>query len=239
MASKVDNFESVRYPDEVGTNEVPNYIRFEPVEVQYGGTYKAHGNQLDVPSRISNTGRSVSYSNSVDSGTYTFSYLPSIMNSANHYYDELTRTGGFSYNLGGTGINRVVSGRTAISPYQLHSAMKTTPNRLFTQGSINLYLPESLATNTAADYSNTDLTATGFEAVNVVNNQGSKADGLGQNSGGENNGIMSLFPAMIRDAANLSDTLAAAAAISQGVVTNNYSYQIFGGVQHRSFQLLI
>jgi len=34
----IDSFTSLSFPRNVGTDEVPNYIRFVPKVMQYGGT---------------------------------------------------------------------------------------------------------------------------------------------------------------------------------------------------------
>ena len=249
MANPLFNFTSLKFPDEVGTDEVPNYIRFEPTIVKYGGTSKTFGNEVGRGTRpwsgnVLTAGR-VGTIDVVDYGIANrqAGLDVSIMDASNAIFEALSSAIGYKISRHGFegmgGINRVVTGRTTIGGKQLETGLKVDPNQMYKVGSINLFLPEGLSTKSSVEYGAVDLTATGFEAIGMATNPQAKSDAIRKSEeGGEtmsSSGIMKLFPAMIQDATRIDDRLRAAAAISRGVVTNNYSYQVFNGVSHRSF----
>ncbi|MCG7944866.1 MAG: baseplate tail-tube junction protein [Candidatus Thiodiazotropha taylori] len=240
MSSPIYNFESIRFPQEVGSDEVPNYIRFEPTIVKYGGTSfkQDYGNAVGTPGRIKNRSSVLAggTNNAIDVVSWGVERTRpgldvSIMSGSNAIFDVLSQLAGFNITRSTSGTNRVVAARTTIGAVQVSKGINTAPDRLFTAGSINMFLPSGLATNSSVDYSNTELQATGYEAIKLADASTTRSDAV---LGGPES-LKQLFPAMIQDVARLDDRLRAAAAMSTGVVANNYSYQVFGGVQHRSF----
>ena len=248
MTSEVFNFTSVKFPEEVGTDEVPNYIRFQPTIVKYGGTTKDYGNAVGPATRVQSdanvlTAGRVGTIDVVDYGIANreAGLDVNIMEASNAIFEAISSVIGYKISRHGFegmgGINRVVTGRTTIGGKQLEEGVRVDPNKLYAVGSINLFLPEGLTAKSTAEYNTPNLTATGFEAIDMAT--GARADSMRKGADGtesqSQSGVMKLFPAMIQDATKLDDRLKAAAAITRGVVTNNYSYQVFNGIQHRTF----
>jgi len=230
------NFPSLRFPEDLGTVEVPNYIRFTPQEFVFGGT-----TGLNPISRPNNSLPGV--------GT-TLSGIGSAVNSNNPFRQVQNQIGGavdsFSngarqavgavgdiFNAGSlsqsfTNLGKVVSGSVNVGPFTLNLGQQTAPDELRTLGSINLFLPESLVTSSSVDYSATELRGIGAE---IAKGAGEQREGnldigsLGQQG----------VKALIADFTRSSQNLSAINAVSRGEVANNFSYQIFNGVGHRAF----
>lgn len=205
--ASVSKFKSLRYPKEIGTNEVPAFVRFVPKKVNYGGTEGIEANNLSVGSSRKGGLQNKFYSDvkgSVDS------FATSVRESIN------SKIGSF------------ISGSIKIGDFDIALGTKTKPDTLTSEGSISLYLPEALQTTTNASYSATDTGNLGKAIVdNSLDGTTSLSD-LGRLSEGA---VLD----GVKAAVNNIDSLKSGIAISKGLVANNYSFQIFDGVEHRSF----
>lgn len=217
MSSKVVPFRSLRFPpNTLGTDEVPYFIRFVPQEVQYGGTkanteIRQGQNPFNFPS---------------SSDFSTNGTVDSIANNANLTFDRLFDV-----------LNRRVGGRVNVEPREKAQGLDTKQDRLRSYGSINLYLPEALAANTSVGYGAVEMGQMGMAAVDVIQKSG--GDLFRKDENGQSTimgGIGSMLPAAIQDMMQVDDKTKSAVALARGQVSNNFSFQIFNGVEHRTFQ---
>lgn len=238
MAATVQRFSSLRFPQDLGTSEVPFYIRFEPQVVQYGGTRGLEVGSGDF--NLSTFSLSNNPATQPVGRNFTLSLndfkgglLNSLANEANKFFSEVKSAfNSVSLDLFGGAIKgRVNLGSTGA----LSNGIKTDKNILFSPGSINLYLPESLTTASSVDYGATELGQMGMAAVNSGM---ANIDSFRKGEDGKSvldNFVSNALPGAIQDMSQSDDRLKAAYAIANGQVTNNFSFQIFQGVGHRTF----
>ena len=119
--------------------------------------------------------------------------------------------------------------KLAEDPSTVSKGIETLPNTVFDKGSINLYLPPELGSTTSANYATTELGQMGAKAVDTLRQ--SSADTFEQ----VDEGVMEMFKAAVQDMTHGNDKLKASFAVSKGRVSNNFSFQIFEGMGHRSF----
>lgn len=231
-----NNFASLRFPLELGSPEVPNYIRFCPQEVRYGGTTGL--NPISRPNNaIPGAGNSISSVAGIPNANNPLKQIQNQIGGAVDSFATGAREAvgavGDIFNSGNlntafTNLGKVVSGRVNIGPFTLNLGQETAPDELRGTGSINLYLPDGLATNSTVEYSAQELGAIGVAAADVANEsrEGNldATNSLGRLAG-------ATFQDLLRSSANIS----AVNAITRGQVANNFSFQIFNGVSHRTF----
>ena len=254
MPSTVQRFNSLRFPQDLGTTEVPYFIRFEPQVVQYGGTrgLETGAGNFDLRS-AGNRGRNNPSRSSVATGTdfragpitFTLGGIPilgvidSISSSVNTLFDSITSNlQNLSVNVfSGSGLGARLDVGSILSGLRSSTSgnIVTDRNTIFSPGSINLYLPESLATNSSVDYGATELGQMGMGAAQELGRSGIDAFRTDESGRSLIDGVASLIPSAIQDMAQSDDRLQAAFSIARGQVTNNFSFQIFQGVGHRNF----
>ena len=238
-AKKMESFPSLRFPQDLGTSEVPNYIRFEPQIVQYGGTKGLDvGNGDFNLSTFSTSNNPVSTQANTRGHTFSLNdikggIVQTLAGEANNLFSSIKSAfNSVSVDL----LGGAIKGRVNLgSAGALSAGIKTDKNTLFSPGSINLYLPESLQTASSVDYGATELGQMGMAAVSSGL---SNIDSFRKGEGGKSsldNFVQNALPGAIQDMSQSDDRLKAAFALSNGQVTNNFSFQIFQGVQHRSF----
>ena len=226
----LERFSSLRFPQDLGTNEVPNYIRFEPQVVRYGGTKGiATGNgNFDL-----NTFRETSFRNYNPSARDKGGIVSTLSNEANSLFSAIKNAfSSVAFDLFGGGLKSRINLGTSGA---LSKGITTDKNIMFCPGSINLYLPESLSAASSVDYGATELGQMGMAAVNsgMANIDSFRKGADGKST--LDNFVQNALPGAIQDMAQSDDRMKAAFAISNGQVTNNFSFQIFQGVGHRSF----
>lgn len=251
VPSTVNSFNSLRFPQDLGTSEVPFYIRFEPQVVNYGGSrgLQTGTGNFDLRS-AGNRGRNNPSQSPVSTGRdfsvgpfdFTIGNIPvlgvidSIASSVNSVFDSLTSgLQSFTSNIFNGGLGGIFNARLNINSATLNRGVQTDPNTVFSPGSINLYLPENLQTNSSVDYSATELGQMGMGAVDTIRQSGLdsfRTDGEGRSM---LDGLTDLIPKAFQDMSQSDDRLQAAFSIARGQVSNNFSFQIFQGVGHRSF----
>lgn len=227
-----ENFVSLRYPEDLGTSSSPNYVTFSPVEIDYGvGTN--YGNPVDRGSGGLFGGGSGGGLDINLGGGNPFKQIANqiggtLTSLADAALDSIDAIGSIfeagSLSAKASAFGKIVNGKIRIGDFILSSGIKTTAPQLNTKGSISLYLPQSLTSNTAANYENKELGAVGGAALEDVSN----IDNLSSSTTGV---LQALVGDTIKRTGQLGDIL----AIKEGAIVNPYSYQLFGGMSHRQF----
>lgn len=234
-------YKSLRFPRNVGTNEVPNYVRFVPKVVQYGGskTLRQGANEVGAPSlggSSSITQGSVftglggvaeniqaAVSNIQAFGDGVNSTVGSITSAVQDASNQFSNSPGSFTDLvkaGGSVISKVLD----ISGGDLLSGLAMGKDTLQSVGSINLYMPQNLETNSSVDYETAALGGTGAGVA-----EASRAENLDAGAiAGQ------LIPGGIQDLLS-SGNRRAVLGIATNRVTNNFSFQVFNSVLHRQF----
>lgn len=229
---------SLRFPQTVGTPECPAYIRFRPEKVEYAGM-----------KGLNSVGRTPNPAN----------------NAAAAAGAELTRVGittplgGISQlknqlkDIGGRFENALTQAREQLSPENILNNVRGEINvggfkvriggggggggdgsTTFTQGTINLFLPEGLQSNNAVSYRagggmlaktliEGQQTSGKFSSADAIESLKNNAGALGKEA------VINMM-----DAATDNVTKDVYAATT-GKVANNFSFQFFDSVDHRSF----
>ena len=223
----VSKFRSLRFPNDVGTDNVPAYVRFVPKTTIYGGTegIKSKPNQSQKSSggindyKKSLSGQISGAINSLKSGLED-----SIKNKVSNVFGKLAA--GTSSSVGKTLIKKAgnyVSGKIQIGDFDIEIGTKTKPDTVFSEGSISLFLPPSLQAATSAGYAGTEAGSLGMELAKG----GSLKEGSSLVEAG-------LFDGLKKAMGNI-EASKAGLAMANGIVANNYSFQIFEGIEHRNF----
>lgn len=219
----------LRFPDTLGGEEDPHYITFRPQKVDYGST-KLHENTARF--KYNNKGKSnvgkgfFSQISSQIGGSIT-----SIGDEAKASLDSINdifKQDSFSAAVGALG--KVVKGKIQIGDFLLSSGVTTAADNAFPQGSISLYLPENLQSQVSVDYNQANMGAVTSEVGEMLGGESNEnAFQFAQQYG------VSIAGAVISDMARNSQLVQNVSAKETGAVLNPFSYQIFNGVQHRTF----
>lgn len=231
----VSKFTALRYPSNVGTKDVPVYVRFTPQQVMYGKT-TGFRPAANIPANLT---RGLN----IGLGGVGTNPLQQIQQQVGGLVDNIslaaTQTLAQVQNIFQAGdigsalnaVGNLVNGRIQIGNSTISFGAGTEQDRLLSQGSITLYMPDDISNNVGASYAAEQIGATGQEVakgVERLQSKGDKVEQLGQTVGGVAKGAFTdLFAS--------SGKLQALTAITQGKVVNPFSYQIFNGVQHRTF----
>jgi len=226
----VDNFKSLRFPSDLGTNNVPAYIRFVPKTTQYGGTEgiksKPNYSQPKIPSlndyKQSLGNQLKSKLNGVVDGLED-----SLKNKVGSIFSSIGSN--VSSKLGQSAIKKAsnfVSGKISLGDFDIEIGTKTKPDNVFSEASISLYLPESLQAATSAGYSGTEAGMLGKEL-----SKGNKPSSVKEGSSLVEAGMLDGLKQMTSNIEAAKTGL----AMGKGIVSNNYSFQIFDGMEHRNF----
>ena len=236
------NFKSLSFPRNVGTDEVPNYIRFVPKIIQYGGTksLREGTNAIGAPSlggssssvRPGSTftglggvtenlqaavGNIQAFGDGVNS---TIGNITSAVQDASNQFSNSPGSFTDLVKAGGTVINKVLD----IKVDDLVQGLLMGKDTLQSTGSINLYMPQNLETNSSVDYETAALGGTGAATA-----EASRAEKLDASAvAGQ------LIPGAIQDLLS-SGNRRAVIGIVTNRVTNNFSFQVFNSVLHRQF----
>ena len=227
-----ENFKSLRYPEDLGTSASPNYVTFSPRETVYGETNYGNpvdrgsgglfggggGGGLDIDFGAGNPFKQIAKG--------IGGQLESLADAALDSIDAIAsifEPGSLSGKA--TAFGKVVNGQVRIGDFILSSGIKTTAPQINTQGSISLYLPQQLTSNTAANYENKELGVTGQTAIE----QASMSDLVGAD------GLGKVASAIVGETVKRSGQIGDVLAIREGAIVNPYTYQVFGGMSHRQF----
>ena len=236
------DFKSLSFPRNVGTDEVPNYVRFVPKIIKYGGTksLRQGTNAIQAPTLGGSassirpgsvfTGLGGVQGNllaAVDNiqafGDGLNSTIGNITSAVQNASNQFSNSPGSFTDLvkaGGTVINKVFD----IKVDDILQGMLVGKDTLNSVGSINLYLPQNLETNSSVDYETAALGGVGAAAT-----EASRAENLDMSAiAGQ------LIPGAIQDLLS-SGNRRAVLGIATNRVTNNFSFQVFNSVLHRQF----
>ena len=232
-----ENFKALRFPQDLGTNSSPNYITFMPEELNYAPT--DYGNKVDRGSGglfgKSDGGSAFDIDLGAGNpfkqiGKAIGGQLESIADAA---VDTVNAIGsifdGGSLSAKATKFGKLVNGKVKIGDFILSSGIKSEAPQVREQGSISLYLPDTLNATTSADYGSKDLGALGMEAIDSAKG-GSLADAMKDAKSGSN-----LASAVLAETVRQSGQVGDAISVAEGQIVNPYSYQVFGGMAHRTF----
>jgi len=229
-----ENFVSLRYPENLGTSSSPNYVTFSPVEIDYG-TGTNYGNPVDRGSGGLFGGGSGGGLDINLGGGNPFKQIANqiggtLTSLADAALDSIDAIGSIfeagSLSAKASAFGKIVNGKIRIGDFILSSGIKTTAPQLNTKGSISLYLPQSLTSNTSANYENKELGATGAAALEATS---------GTDTLNASEDAPKLLEALLGDTIKRTGQLGDILAIKEGAIVNPYSYQLFGGVSHRTF----
>jgi hypothetical protein len=236
--SALGNFKSLRFPDNLGTDEVPAYIRFVPQKVIYGGTKGL--NPAERPGLKYGAPTSALQSNVANSMGDVINQVKSqisdqvggvIKSFASGAKESINAIGsifkGTSFSQVTSSIGNVVSGSINLGAFKINIGTKTEPDVVKSLGSINLYLPEGLTTASSVQYSGVELKGSYASAADKAL-AGTKLDKqLFKDVGGN------VVAEVLKDMAG--PEAAAVVTMATGKTLNNFSFQVFNGVGHRSF----
>ena len=219
------NFEAHRFPENLGSAEVPNYITFRPQKVIYGQTTVQRPDSVGKAPKNTDEGRGPFGKLSAQIGGTIRGISDAAEESLNQVTDIFKASSFKSFT---TKLGKVVKGKVRIGDFILSAGLEVDKDKLYDEGSISLYLPQSLGAEIGIDYAAADIGATGVGALGQV------FDAVKSNSVN----VESLADASIQGA--ITDILASGkardlSAVATGKVGNPFSYQIFNGVQHRTF----
>jgi len=236
------NFKSLSFPRNVGTDQVPNYVRFVPKIMQYGGTksLREGSNAVGAPTLGGSASRiapssifngiggvegniEAAFSNLQTFGDGVNSSLGKITSAVTDASNQFANSPGSFTDLvkaGGSVINRVFE----VASEHLSFGLAVNKDTLQSVGSINLYLPQNLETNSSVDYETAALGGIGMGAV-----EASRAESMDAKSvAGQ------VIPGAIQDMIS-SGQRRAVIGVTTNRVTNNFSFQVFNSVLHRQF----
>lgn len=231
------NFTAMRFPENLGTEENPYFITFRPQKVDYGKSKNLSAVRDLASNLISATGQQ----GVVDDffGKVNEKVGGVVDNISKKAKDSLSDLGGvFGVEAGSlesraTALGKIVKGKIKIGDFILSSGIFTDQDRLFDVGSISLYMPEGLQSGMSIDFGAQEVGA-GVDAlrkqVGDVSGGASAIDKIKDADTGK------LSKAFIGDALRQSQAAKNLTALTANEVANPFSYQIFNGVQHRSFK---
>ena len=219
------NFQAHRFPENLGSAEVPNYITFRPQKVIYGQTNVQRPDAVGKAPKNTDEGRGPFGKLSAQIGGTIRGISDAAEESLNQVTDIFKASSFKSFT---TKLGKVIKGKVRIGDFILSAGLEVDKDKLYDEGSISLYLPQSLGAEIGIDYAATDIGATGVGAL------GSVASAVKDMS----LSVESLANAGIQGA--VTDILGSGkardlSAVATGKVGNPFSYQIFNGVQHRTF----
>ena len=232
-----ENFKALRFPQDLGTNSSPNYITFMPEELNYaitdygnkvdrgsGGLFGKSdgGSAFDIDLGAGNPFKQI--------GKAIGGQLETIADAA---VDTVNAIGsifdGGSLSAKATKFGKLVNGKVKIGDFILSSGIKSEAPQVREQGSISLYLPDTLNATTAADYGAKEIGALGQQAIATAEG-GSIADAMKNPKSGSG-----IAGAVLSETVRQSGQVGDAISVAEGQIVNPYSYQVFGGMAHRTF----
>ncbi len=227
----IPSFGNLRYPQNVGTShEYPNFIRFEPSIVNYGGSESLKTGTNSVgPGNQDSSALGGSLGNSIASFTDAVESLEgglqNIASGAAQAVDNFRQFGNAVINSDMNTIGKFIQGSVKILGQDLEIGVRTLQDTKHSAGSINMFLPFDLRSSASVDYATAQLGGLGTAAVDVV----SDIDKLGLTGATEK-----LIPGALQDFLSTGNKKSII-GIATGQVANNFSFQVFNSVLHRQF----
>lgn len=247
-------FKPLRFPREVGSYEVPNFVRFVPKKIEYGKFNKEfqneYGNSFSSANKTGGSFAGSGYANAESQlRDGVGGIIDNIANGAKGILSSLSQgnfniAGNFDL-FGGNLTARVDIGNLGLKATGLQEDSKVT-----SKTGINLYMPPQLASQLGADYSKAELGAL-FAAAMGMDTTAAIADSVKKAMGGDfgaamesalSGGVEGLLKDGVDggiaygiDKARSNATARNTLQRFSGRVMNSYSYQMFNGMKHRQF----
>lgn len=211
----------LKFPESVGTPECPAFIRFTPEDVQYGG----------IPG-LNNLGRSPNPANAIARGA---AENLGLSGAVTPIADRIGAA------LGGA-VDGFISDAVGSIQGSINDALGDFASLITIGGvgqtanpggAINMFLPDGLQTNSAVSYRKGGGALTAAIAGTMGKGEGSFQDAMKALAANSKDllkeGAMQAINAMTDDTG--SDVL----AMTEGKVSNNFSFMFFDSVDHRTF----
>jgi hypothetical protein len=246
------NAQSLRFPKELGTDEVPNYVTFRPTLVEFGRyepgktRRETFGNAYDFNQK-SNAQRAGEFTFGVGPANITidpFSQLRSqvggivdnISNGVNQLLGAIANPlSNFKFSQNISLFGGAINARVDLGGLNLDRNGKMTRTTIQKLPGINLYLPPDLQNKVSAEIGTPKLGAAGNTAVDLVDQGFYYNSDTGSYGGAAGKALQEIATASINDAIR-DTTFGNAVQVATGRVANNYSYALFNGMQHREFK---
>ena len=240
---------SLRFPTELGSSEVPNYVTFRPEIVDFGTTKgqstkanygnaftkpdfssaKTYGGRSGVRRQISNGTSIIIHNPFEDLQRQIGGFVDSVANNVKMTF-EAFKNGNIQFDLNavpGGGIN--VAGRLNLGSLgvNLGGGLTQNKNTIRRLPGINLYLPPELKTAVSANYNEASAGAMGQTAIDFATTPftGFREDATRI--------VSQLATTALQEV--LSDQMSTVLQRGTGRAKNNYTYAIFNGVKHREY----
>lgn len=234
---------SLRFPADLGTDEVPNYVTFRPEMVDFGtvkgqSTKENYGNAFtkpdffEFPSSIQKAFKGgININNPFEQIQKEIGgFVDTIAKKAKLDFDFPGNIGNVKFDLGNLGNKNAITGRLNLGSLNidLGNFSKLTPTTVKRLPGINLYLPPEIKSALSAKYNQQDITAAGQTAIDIASNPMSASSEYAVDT------ISNLATAAISEIMN--DKFSNVFQRASGRAKNNYSYAIFNGMNHRKFE---
>ena len=239
--ASVGSFRALRFPENVATEEVPNYIIFRPEKINfspisgYGNSFSSRigGSGPNVALNLGNALRS-SFANSVNNAVNGL--VGGIANKANNALQKITG-GLLSVNFNAQrinnkflgGLSNLISGSIRIGSFQLQLGVRQARNTKITLGSIAMYMPPKLGMELGVNIQREAAigAAKAGVAQAIREKQYTSTDEMVSALGTVATGVMADI--------TRSKEISGAFQLGTGRVANPFTYAIFEGVKHRTF----
>lgn len=228
----IPSFGNLRFPQNVGTShQYPNFIRFEPSVINYGGSesLKTGSNPVGAGANLSSASVGGSLGNTItslsDFAQEIEGGLQTIATGAARAVDNFRQFGNAIIKSDVNAIGQFIQGTIKIFGQDLELGVKTLKDTKHSAGSINMFLPFELRANNSVDYATAQLGGLGTAAVDVFSN-------IDRTSIGEAAEV--LIPGAVQDFLATGNKKAIL-GVATGQVANNFSFQVFNSVLHRQF----
>lgn len=235
------NYKSLRFPREVGSNEVPNFVLFTPVKLEYGkfdsNFRNKYGNTFETKDLTGGDFGGSGYTNPIAQVRSGFGGI--VSNLANGALSALKSVVAGNVNLTGNFdlFGGKINARVDIGNLGLKESGVQGSSKVTSKAGICLYMPPGIAHSLGAKYSAQELgaigvTALGMESINTMMTNGiftaEMADAF-------MNDAASFGAGAVADKVRKNSFASSVVQRGTGRVINSYSYQMFGGMEHRSF----
>lgn len=236
LGSSAGGFDTVRFPENLASEDVPNYIKFVPERIEYG-SIQNYGN--DFSSNINFGGGRGGLGINVNNpfsviGRVIDGFVDRIASGSNN---ELNKSqGGFATvsfnvpsfeNANNAKVGNIISGSLNIGALNIQLGTSQYPNTLTSEGCIALYMPPGLAMNLGVQVKEESLGAAGTLAAQTIREKGyTSASGIAD-------AASAALPAVITDLTR--SAFKSPFQVATGRVANPFTYAIFNGVSHRTF----
>lgn len=241
MAVQKKMQEILRFPREVGTNEVPNYITFRPVQINFGpygdaGSLEKHGNAFSKKSSSGGFSKPSSKSTTKKKGRFEKFVEGAIDGAASYIKQSFSNA---VQRVGSGLISKITGGRlqarvdlSNLSSLMYNEGKGKGSTKVTKMPGINLYMPPSLQMKLSGKYAKTALGAFGATAVQFADNNGFEK--FKETYSSHDNKKLAVN-SIVADFIRADGTSSALLQRGAGKISNAYTYAMFNGMEHREF----